>query len=149
LEHGYLAYAQALNQRGIPPDQRVICRVVGYPMIDLTPLRDYLSGSDRPTAVFAANDQIAIALYRTAASLGLSIPGELSILGFDNLDVSAHLEPPLTTLAQPFLSIGQTAANLLLKRINGENGFYQQITLPAELIIRSSCRLFEPANAAR
>lgn len=144
MEHRYLAYAQALNERGVEMDDRLVCRVEGYPMIDLTPLRDYLSGSDRPTAVFAANDQIAIGLYRAAASLGLSIPDDLSILGFDNLDVTAHLEPPLTTLAQPFLRIGQTAAHLLLRRIAGENGYYDQITLPAELIVRNSCQSYEP-----
>lgn len=144
MEHRYLGYSQALAERGVELDDRLICRVEGYPMIDLTPLRDYLSGSDRPTAVFAANDQIAIALYRAAASVGLSIPDDLSILGFDNLDVTSHLEPPLTTLAQPFLRIGQTAAQLLLRRIAGENGYFDQITLPAELMVRNSCRVYEP-----
>lgn len=149
MEHRYLGYVQALKERGLALDDRLICRVEGYPMIDLTPLQDYLSYADRPNAVFAANDQIAIALYRAAANMGLSIPDDLSVLGFDNLDVSAHLEPPLTTLAQPFLDIGQTAAKLLLRRISGENGFYQQISLPAELIIRSSCRALEPVPFAR
>lgn len=148
MEHRYLGYVQALNEHGVELDDRLVCHVEGYPMIDLTLLHEYLSGSNRPTAVFAANDQIAIALYRAATNLGLVIPDDLSVLGFDNLDVSAHLEPPLTTLAQPFLNIGQTAANLLLKRIGGESDFYHQITLPAQLIIRNSCHVLEPIWAA-
>jgi GntR family transcriptional regulator of arabinose operon len=140
MEHRFLGYTQALNERGIPLEDRLICRVEGYPVIDLTPLREYLSGPDRPTAVFAANDQIAIGLYRAAASLGLSIPRDLSVLGFDNLDVSAHLDPPLTTMSQPFLQIGQTAADLLLRRVNGERGHFEQIALQATLVIRESCQ---------
>lgn len=140
MEHRYLGYVQALAERGVQLDERLICRVQGYPMIDLSPLSHYLSGPDRPGAIFAANDQIAIALYRAAGSIGLSIPEDLSIIGFDNLDVSAHLDPPLTTMAQPFLEIGQAAADLLLRRIIGEHGYYEQITFPARLIVRSSCR---------
>ncbi|MBZ0302184.1 MAG: GntR family transcriptional regulator [Anaerolineae bacterium] len=146
MEHRYLGYRQVLSERGIPLDERLVCRVEGYPMIDLSPLCDYLSGPDRPTAVFAANDQIAIGLYRAAASLSLRVPDDLSVLGFDNLDLSAHLDPPLTTLAQPFLKIGQTAADLLLRRVRGEQGYFDQITLPPELIIRKSCHPLPQTN---
>lgn len=148
MEHRYLGYRQALLERGFQPDERLVCRVEGYPMIDLSPLCEYLSGDDRPSAVFAANDQIAIGIYRAAAAVGLSIPDDLSVLGFDNLDVSAHLEPPLTTLAQPFTQIGQAAANILLRRIDGDSTYFQQVTLPTELVIRQSCRpLAVPAVA--
>jgi GntR family transcriptional regulator of arabinose operon len=142
MEHRFLGYKQALAERGMALDLRLVCRVEGYPMVDLSPLRAYLSGAERPTAIFAANDQIAIGLYRAAASVGLAIPDDLSVLGFDNLDLSAHLDPPLTTLAQPFLKVGQTAADLLLRRIKGDRGYFEQITVPAELVIRSSCRLY-------
>jgi DNA-binding LacI/PurR family transcriptional regulator len=140
MEHRFLGYSQALAERGVPLENRLICRVEGYPAIDQTPMEAFLSGADRPTAVFAANDRIAIALYRAAASVGLSVPGDLSVLGFDDLDVSAHLEPPLTTMAQPFLKIGRTAAELLLRRINGEQGNFEQIALEAAFAVRDSCR---------
>jgi GntR family transcriptional regulator, arabinose operon transcriptional repressor len=139
MEHRFLGYRQALTERRVALDERLICEVEGYPVIGLTPLQQYLSGPDRPTAVVAANDQIAIGLYRAAASLSLSIPQDLSILGFDNLDVSSHLDPPLTTIAQPFPAIGQAAANLLLRRIKGDESYFEQVTLQPELIIRDSC----------
>ena len=115
-------------------------------MVDISPLGHYLTTPDRPTAVFASNDQIAIGLYRAAASVGLSIPQDLSVVGFDNLDLSAHLEPPLMTLSQPFMQIGQRAANLLVCHVNGYRGYCAQINLPDELVIQ---RLLSPSGSAR
>jgi len=143
MEHRKLGYLQAMRERGIEPENDLICQVQGYPTIDLTPLRDYLSSENRPTAIFAANDQIAIALYRAAALVGLSIPNDLTVLGFDNLDLTPHLDPPLTTIAQPFSKIGQVAVELLLNRIRGEAGYLQQATLAPELIVRKSCLPFD------
>jgi DNA-binding LacI/PurR family transcriptional regulator len=139
MEHRYLGYLQALRERGIQPDSSLVCHVEGYPTVDLTPLGDYLSSPYRPTAVFAANDQIAIALYRAATSVGLSVPEDLAIVGFDNLDISAHLDPPLTTIAQPFLKIGQTAADMLIRRVEGDHQYLRQVTIAPELVVRASC----------
>jgi GntR family transcriptional regulator of arabinose operon len=139
MDHRMLGYIQALREREIPLDDDLICQVEGYPTINLTSLINYLRNENRPTAVFAANDQIAIALYRAAAAVGLRIPEDLSVIGFDNLDMSPHLDPPLTTVAQQFLVIGRQAAQVLLTRIRGEAIPLQQITLSPELIVRQSC----------
>jgi GntR family transcriptional regulator of arabinose operon len=139
MEHRLLGYFQALRERDVEPDERLICRVEGYPTVDLNALKAYVSTAQRPTAIFAANDQIAIGLYRAASSVGLHIPDDLSLVGFDDLDMASHLDPPLTTVAQPFLEIGRRAAELLLRRIRGEASPLQQMTLPPELIIRDSC----------
>jgi GntR family transcriptional regulator of arabinose operon len=146
MEHRMLGYIQALREQEIQPDDNLICRVEGYPTVDLTPLKTYLSSSQRPTAIFAANDQIAIALYRAAAAVGLRVPEDLAVVGFDNLDISPHLDPPLTTVAQPFMKIGETAVEMLLRRIRGEAGHLQQITLAPELVIRQSCLALERAE---
>jgi len=138
MEHRQLAYTQALRERGLAPDPGLICTVEGYPTIDLTPLKAYLSADSRPSAVFAANDQIAIALYRAAQAVGLRVPDDLSIVGFDNLDIAGQLEPPLTTMAQPFRQVGQEAARLLIRRLQGETTYFQHITLPPQLIVRGS-----------
>jgi GntR family transcriptional regulator of arabinose operon len=138
MEHRHLGYIQALRERGLTSDASLVCHVQGYPTVDLTPLKAYLSAPTRPTAVLAANDQIAIALYRAAASVGLSVPQDLAIVGFDNLDISEHLDPPLTTVAQPFLKIGQTAAEVLIHRIEGDTQYLRQITIAPEIIVRAS-----------
>jgi GntR family transcriptional regulator of arabinose operon len=139
MEHRYLGYVQALRERGIALDSSLICTVEGYPTVDLTSLREFLASPSRPSAIFAANDQIAMALYRAAAGQGLRIPDDLSVVGFDDLDVAQQLDPPLTTVAQPFAAIGARAADLLLRRIDGERGEYEQIALPTRMIARGSC----------
>ena len=146
MEHRMFGYRQALRERDIEVDDDMICQVEGYPTINLDPLIDWLRESERPTAVFAANDQIASALYRAAAAVGLHIPHDLSVMGFDNLDLSPHLDPPLTTLAQPFHEIGRQVAQLLLNRIHGQTAPMRHITLPPELIIRDSCRVLRSSE---
>lgn len=139
MEHRYLGYQQALRERGIAPESALVCYVAGYPTIDLTPLRMYLSSPKRPSAIFAANDQIAIALYRAAAQIGLRVPEDLAIMGFDDLDIAERLSPPLTTIAQQFLEIGQTSADILLRRIQGDASAFYQVTIAPKLMIRASC----------
>ena len=142
MDHRLLGYLHAMRERGLEVNENLICRVEGYPTVNRTSLISYLTSDVRPTAVFAANDQIAVALYRAAASVGLNIPEDLSVLGFDNLDISAHLDPPLTTIAQQFLVIGRQAAQVLLSRIRGEVMPLQQITVSPELVIRDSCAAY-------
>ncbi len=139
MDHRLLGYHQAMRERGIPVDESLICRVEGYPTVNTDPLVSYLTSENRPTAVFAANDQIAIAIYRAAAAVGLRIPEDLSVMGFDDLDMSIHLDPPLTTLAQQFTALGRQAATVLLSRIHSEVRPLQQITVSPELVIRESC----------
>jgi GntR family transcriptional regulator of arabinose operon len=146
MDHRLLGYHQAVRERGIDIDESLICRVAGYPTVDRTPLISYLTSENRPTAVFAANDQIAIAIYRAAGSVGLRIPEDLSVMGFDDLDISIHLDPPLTTVAQQFTAIGRQAAQVLVSRIRGEIRPLQQITIAPELVIRESCIPFLQSN---
>jgi LacI family transcriptional regulator len=144
MEHRALGYVQALRERGHSPDPALICRVEGYPTVDLEPLTAYLAHPSRPTAIFAANDQIAAALYRAAAAVGLAIPHDLAIVGFDDLDISPHLDPALTTMAQPFHEIGRTAARILLERIQQRSSDLRQITLAPMLRVRRSCATGQP-----
>ena len=149
IEHRMLGYQQAQRERGIAVDPSLTFHVESYPTVDITSLVDYLARPDRPTAVMAANDQIAIALYRAAVIAGLRVPDDLSIIGFDDLDISSRLEPPLTTLAQPFKQIGETAAQLLQRRITN-GGAVQRITLASQLMVRGSvATLASEAEKAR
>jgi DNA-binding LacI/PurR family transcriptional regulator len=67
------------------------------------------------------------------------VPADLAIVGFDNLDIAEQLSPPLTTLSQQFLEIGQKTADVLLRRIQGDTHPYYQVTISPELIVRESC----------
>jgi DNA-binding LacI/PurR family transcriptional regulator len=92
----------------------------------------------RPTAIFACNDLMALGVLLAARELGLRIPEDLSIVGFDNLDFAEFTAPALTTVHQPGYQLGTTAARLLLERIEGLSQPPQQIVLPTELKIRHS-----------
>jgi LacI family transcriptional regulator len=84
--------------------------------------RELLQRPDRPTAIFAYNDRTALGVYRAARDLGLGIPEDLSVVGFDDqILVAAELRPELTTVALPHYSLGRLAAETLLEVVSAEN----------------------------
>ncbi len=97
-----------------------------------------LSLSDRPTAIFAANDESAFGVLESAAALGISVPGELSVVGFDNVPASRYCEPPLTTVDQAIEEMGYLAAGLLVKLMQGGEVSVRPRRVPTELVARAS-----------
>ena len=97
-----------------------------------------LTSSNRPTAIFAANDEMAAAVVMTANRLGLSVPGDLSVAGFDNTPISQTIWPELTTVAQPFAEIAKEAVRLSDHHPSGGNGVSATRVLPHKLLIRES-----------
>jgi LacI family transcriptional regulator len=92
-----------------------------------------------PTAVFATNDVVAIGAWRTLLELGLRIPEDVSLVGFDDIEMSGLLLPPLTTVRQDKAALGREAARLLLALVAGEPPAGQgAITIPPELVRRGS-----------
>jgi LacI family transcriptional regulator len=98
-----------------------------------------LAGDDRPTALICANDEVAMGAIDAARGIGLAIPADLAITGWDDIPVARHLAPPLTTVRQPMVELGRRAAQLLQDRIASGRSEPRQEVLPAELVIRSSC----------
>lgn len=97
-----------------------------------------LSGDDRPTAIFAANDEMAAAVVMVANRLGLSVPGDLSVAGFDNTPISQTLWPALTTVAQPFDEIAREAVRLVSRKDKADDSMSATRVLPHEIVIRES-----------
>jgi LacI family transcriptional regulator, repressor for deo operon, udp, cdd, tsx, nupC, and nupG len=91
----------------------------------------------RPTALFLSSDAMACGFIGEVQRHGLSVPGDLSVVGFDDIELVAHMSPPLTTIRQPRTEIGRVAAERLLATLKGEPGTEDTI-LPVELVIRSS-----------
>ncbi|OFA09547.1 ribose operon repressor [Lentilactobacillus sunkii] len=94
----------------------------------------------KPTAIFAINDEVAIGLYRGIEEAGLKIPDDISIVGYDDIDLSAYIFPKLTTVHQPAFEMGSSAAQLIIKRIEDHKEPLQQVSLPVSLIDRDSVR---------
>lgn len=93
-----------------------------------------LARKPRPTAIFASNDEMAAGVYQVARQMGLSVPGDLSIIGFDDTPVSSRLWPPLTTVHWPILEMGRAAARKLLGADDGA----PELEVPAHLVKRES-----------
>ncbi len=93
----------------------------------------------KPTAVFALNDMMAIGALNAAHDAGLSVPADLSIVGFDNIELSTAVTPALTTVAQPIDEIAQNTINLLIKRMQSSKTEKNvRVILSAILVVRDS-----------
>jgi LacI family transcriptional regulator len=139
-------YRTALRAAGIEVDPKLV-RVGGYqPDSAEEAARLMLQGDDRPSAIFAANDVSALAAIGAARALGLDVPRDLSVIGFDNVPESALSEPPLTTIQQPIQQMGFEAVELLIGLIEKRPELATQRMLPTQLVVRGSCAA--PGDAA-
>ncbi len=144
----YLGYCDALNEAGIPLDTGRTCANAFFD----------LPAEKRPTAIFAGSDYMAYGAISAAEQRGLRVPGDIAVVGFDDFPASAHMEPALTTVRQPFYEMGRRASEMLLalvdalRPVNGLNNngrvpgvpssnFSEpiRIKMPASLIVRASC----------
>ncbi|MGE5620078.1 MAG: LacI family DNA-binding transcriptional regulator [Sphingomonadaceae bacterium] len=91
----------------------------------------------RPTAIFAANDQMALGVLAAARDLGTAVPEELAVVGFDDIPAGRYVRPSLTTVALPTYEMGASAARLLLQLLAGDTT-EQTILLPTQLVVRQS-----------
>jgi DNA-binding LacI/PurR family transcriptional regulator len=92
----------------------------------------------RPTGVLVMSDAMAIGVLRAARELGLRVPEDLSVVGFDDIDVSQHVNPPLTTVHQPIRRKGESAVRLLLSVVQRRDRDPEQLRLETRLIVRAS-----------
>src|SRR6266853_3925680 len=94
----------------------------------------------RPTAIFCFNDEMAMGVVEVAKRLGIRVPQQLSVVGFDDIRFSRHMVPPLTTIAQPMRQLGEGTVRLLLSILAGGHDAEtpESVTLPHKLVIRAS-----------
>lgn len=151
ISERHRAYEDAMRSAGLEPLEPIIIgtreefKVHAEYLSYLAAYRDeieavarLLSGPGRPTAIFAMNDLMAFIIIRAAALAGVRVPDELSIVGFDNLALADHIDPPLTTIAQDPMGIGKEAARRLLALIEGEPAQDIWTLLPTHLVTRGS-----------
>lgn len=136
----FRGYRQALNDHGIPYEEVLVCqgdfkREGGYQaFFNLHRLEA------KPTAVFAANDQMAIGVLSAARALGLQVPQDLSVIGCDDIEASSVVEPPLTTIKQPIEEMGKHATEMIFQLIYKEKPSQRNVVLKTSLVERSSCQ---------
>lgn len=108
---------------------------------------ELLAREDRPTALFCCNDVLAIGALQEARSIGIKVPEELSIVGFDDTILAAVVDPPLTTIAQPIASMAKQAFQLLISHLDESEAVKKRIVLRPEINIRQSTAKAKTENA--
>lgn len=132
-------YRQVLAEAGIPYDPALVVEsgpglVAGYGAMQIL-----LALPDPPTAVIAHNDLLALGAMHAIRAAGLGIPGDVSVVGYDDTATSAYLEPPLTTVKFPAEEMGREAAQLLLRLVQHTvSEPLRPLILPIELVVRAS-----------
>lgn len=134
----FQGYKNALKNAGIEFDSSLV--VLGD-FVQKTAYKNalkLLQIEDRPTAIFAANDQSAIGVYQAAEELGLNIPADLSVIGFDNISEAKYLG--LTSVDQFLADMGYIAVQMLIKLIEGEPLEFDVHKMQTKLVVRASCQ---------
>jgi DNA-binding LacI/PurR family transcriptional regulator len=141
-------YRWALDACDMRAEPDLICtalRPTPWPVVDSelerhnqSVLMAYLDRPERPEAVFACNDYVSFQVVQAAEGLGVRIPDDLGIVGFDNVSGADYFGVPLSTVEQQFEEIGATAASLVLERINGQRTRLGRFVISPRLIVRRS-----------
>ncbi|NJM08833.1 LacI family transcriptional regulator [Candidatus Gracilibacteria bacterium] len=134
----YQGYTAALAAFGVTVDAMLLAEVPYTLEGGLNGVQRLLALDERPTAIFCSNDLLASVALRAVLDVGLAVPTDLSIIGFDDSPLAAFMNPRLTTVYQPAYEMGRRACELLLRIIGGEQPLEQRIILPTELRVRET-----------
>lgn len=132
-----MGYERALQEHGIPlgKDYILYTQELGFEEGQQA-MKKILKLEDRPTAVFAVSDLLAIGALKEINAAGLHVPNDMAVVGFDKIDFSNMTNPALTTVAQPMYKMGTVAARMLIEKIQGKP--VDSVVLGYELVIRES-----------
>ena len=141
MGHRLKGYLGALASKGVTLSEGAV--VVGPASIEggIAALRRAWEDGLRPTGVLAMSDAMAIGVLRAARELGLRVPEDISVVGFDDIDIAQHTNPPLTTVHQPIRRKGESAVRLLLSVVERRDLHPEQLRLETRLMIRGSTGL--------
>ncbi|WP_336780158.1 LacI family DNA-binding transcriptional regulator [Paenibacillus illinoisensis] len=132
-------YAEGLREAGIKVDPKLVLRTGYRDFSDEAGMEQLLMQPDKPTAIFAANNMLAIGVIRLLRKRGLRVPEDISVVCFDDLDLASAFDPFLTVAAQPAYDFGAKGMHMLIDRIEGTAPTDPQtVILPSELRIRAS-----------
>lgn len=137
-EDRLLPYKESLQAAGMVVDESLIVNCGPTIEEGYQAAVQLLGQSPRPTAVVAINDLLAAGVLRAAGDLGLHMPADLSVVGYDDIHMANYLTPRLTTVSKDVVKTGQEAVRLLLARIREPDQPYREVNFPGRLIIRES-----------
>lgn len=133
-------YRDSLAGAGIAFDETLVVRGDFHPESGRAGALALLNRPDRPSAIFACNDLMAIGAVRAACELGFSVPEDVSVVGFDDIQLASYVTPPLTTVVQPKAGMARTAVHLLFERMADRSLPVRRQVLSPALVARASSR---------
>jgi LacI family transcriptional regulator len=132
-------FQDALRERGLPADERLVRSAAAFTGgAGVVPTQALLDSGVPFTAVFAANDLLALDCIDTLRAAGLDCPRDVSVIGFNDMPFAARFTPPLTTIRFSHYDIGREAARLLMAQLDGDQAAPRTLVLPTELVVRGS-----------
>jgi len=143
---------QVANEIGVPIDPQLTVQLdkdVSSPELGYPAMQRLLATRERFTALVSFNDMAAIGAMRALEDFGLQVPDDVSVIGFDDITVSAFSRPRLTTIRQPMANMGRIAAQCALNQLKGLEPFRKQITVEPELVVRESTRAIGGAGGSK
>jgi LacI family transcriptional regulator len=139
-------YKMALNERGIPVKEEYVIFDTFYIQSGYENAKRLLQKNDRPTAIFAVSDSIAVGIYKAARELNIRIPEQLSVVGFDDSQYAEILYPMLTTIRTPIKEMGQRAIEIMVKAIKEKQIIKETVLFYPNLIERESTMAIEAGH---
>ena len=131
-------YEDALRKGGLDPDQQLSLAGHFTEQFGMSALTRLLAALQTPTAAFVASDYIALGMLSAAETHGVRVPGDLSVVGFDDIRFSQYVRPRLTTIRSPLERLAQVGVELLFERLAARDTAARTEVLPVELIVRES-----------
>lgn len=132
-------YRRALAEAGLEPSPELIVEGDWTAPAGYRAMQALLAGGQPFTALFAQNDRMAIGAMRAAREHGRQIPGDLAVVGFDDIPFASYCDPALTTVHNDVLEHGRQAARILVETIDDPGRLPERVVIPAELVVRESC----------
>jgi len=140
--HRLQGYLESLDRAGINREQRFIIQLLDVNFdLAVSAVTQLLSASERPDAFFCTSDIYAAAVIKACNRMGLNVPRDIMVVGFDNIEIASIMNPTVTTVKQPRYQLGFSSCNLLIELINNPKSSVRSIVLETELIVRESTSL--------
>lgn len=138
-EHRYEGFTAGLTQAGLSLNTAFVADTILTTAAGYESARMLAGAKTRPTAVFCANDTVALGAMRAFSDAGIRIPADLSIVGFDNIEMASFVKPALTTISVPTDTLAHFAVNILIDNIEHKRSIPVTVQVPFELVVRESC----------
>ncbi len=139
-EHRYNGFMDAMKKAGLTVNPRYVADTILTSADGYDSAAALIKSGNLPTAVFCANDTVALGAMRAFNDNNILIPEDISLMGFDNIDMVSYVKPALTTISVPTGELGRFAVKILLDKIETGRKYPIRLDIPFELVVRESCR---------